>query len=59
MLFLIFSVRLVSDMVQYNYRMEQRNEKEFKYENINDVVLNKVKTRLFFQKRSKRLVPKV
>ena len=59
MLFLIFSVRLVSDMVQYNYRMDQRNEKEFMYENINDVVLNKVKTRLFFQKRSKILVQKV
>ena len=50
---LFFSVRLVSDVVQYNFRMEQRNEKEFMYENINDIVLNKVKTRKFYQKRSK------
>ena len=33
--------------------MEQRNQKEFMYENINDIVLNKVKTRKFYQKRSK------
>ena len=44
---------MVSDVVQYNFRMEQRNEKEFMYENINDIVLNKVKTRKFYQKRSK------
>ena len=50
---LFFSVRLVSDVVQYNFRMEQRNQKEFMYENINDIVLNKVKTRKFYQKRSK------
>ena len=50
---LFFSVRLVSDVVQYNFRMEQSNQKEFMYENINDIVLNKVKTRKFYQKRSK------
>ena len=50
---LFYSVRLVSDVVQYNFRMEQRNQKEFMYENINDIVLNKVKTRKFYQKRSK------
>ena len=44
---------MVSDVVQYNFRMEQRNQKEFMYENINDIVLNKVKTRKFYQKRSK------
>ena len=53
---LFFSVRLVSDVVQYNFRMEQRNQKEFMYENINDIVLNKVKTRKFYQKRSKIFV---
>ena len=53
---LFFSVRLVSDVVQYNFRMEQSNQKEFMYENINDIVLNKVKTRKFYQKRSKIFV---
>ena len=51
---LFYSVRLVSDVVQYNFRMEQRNQKEFMYGNINDIVLNKIKTRKFYQKRSKK-----
>ena len=46
----------MSDLVQYNFRMERRNEKKFIYKNINDVVLDKITTRLFYQKRSKRKV---